>query len=396
MSPANYLRLFVFCLWLLGGDVNCESTQKGYVLHVQAGHVPMGVYNDDRDYKTWRELPIFRAPAAGSQTSDVGRGQSGSIYPEPAPTLDHTTNPKPRILSSYPVSSESQYSNVPKNRINHFKSGLSSHTQGWSTVAYNLFGNKAFAFPDGKKIHRAKSDSVFSTGVVKVPPSIYRARTKLTGGFSSVPEDQATVGFGQVPIHTHSSTASPDIHHIKSSLKSKSYKTYANPSRPNIHPLHQQESHRRTRPKVSGSHPAHVFPYNFDHVRVNPLQKVVKLKVKETDSIIKGHSPASNSAGKMSYPTWSPRIYGSDVMPKPRGYAHVHHLKPGSDKIRCQVTSAAGDNNQAGGILHHKTEHKLLSKVNSNLFKGFPLVMTSMLTATHQTVKLLPQLFPPV
>ncbi|XP_051235452.1 uncharacterized protein LOC127351690 [Dicentrarchus labrax] len=279
MSRTDCFRLFVLCLWLLVGDVNCENAQKGYVRRVEAGPAPMGVQNDNQDYKS-SEAPFYRISADGR-------------YP-------------------YPVIPEPQNSQaVPKSQFNDFKSGSSSTSvaQGQSAV--------------------------------QVPSHIYRARTQ------PVQAHRAPVGVGpnnrKALFYPHSSTASPNIQAIKSSLKSQ--KIYVNPSGPNIRALHPQESPLTPRSEVGGYRPAYVFPNGFNRDRTDLLQKVLKPIDKKMESIVKGHSPGGNSAGKvdtrMSYPIWSPRVYSSDGMSQARGYAHVRHLKPGCDKTRPQASSAA-------------------------------------------------------
>ncbi|KAI9519384.1 hypothetical protein NQZ68_028741 [Dissostichus eleginoides] len=62
MSPTHSFRLFVLCLWLLLGYVNCKNTQRGYV---QSGQAPVGVHNDNREYNRWSEPPIMRTLKAG-------------------------------------------------------------------------------------------------------------------------------------------------------------------------------------------------------------------------------------------------------------------------------------------------------------------------------------------
>lgn len=298
----------------------------GYVLRVQAGGAPMGI-NNAGDYKGLSELPIFRIPTAGYKTSSVDRGQSANIYPAQE---DHTINSQ----SHYPYPAIPETQNVPKSQANYFKSGFSSASLagGRSTVVYNPSGNKAFTFPDG--VHQASSDSVFSTGAVQLPPRSYHARTRPTGGFSPVQIDKATLGFGQsnrkAVIYAHSSTASPHIQDIKS----ESQKIFMKPPRPNVHPLHPQESSLSTRPTVIGYHPAYVFPNRFNHDGSNWLQKGLKPMDERTDTVSPGSTSAEKVDTRMSYPTWSPRGYSSDVTSEARGYAHVRHLKPGFDKTR--------------------------------------------------------------
>ncbi|XP_073320951.1 uncharacterized protein [Pagrus major] len=329
MSPTGYFRLFVLCLWLLDRGINCEDTQKGYVLRVQAGQTPEGVHNDERNYKRWSELPVVRIPTAGFKTSSVARGQSGSQPAQEDHTTDSTSS---QIQSRYPYA---VYRNVPKSQVNLLKKGFNSATvaQGRSAGVYDRSGTEAFAFPEGKKIHQANSDSVFSTGAVQVPPHIFHlSRTKLTGGFSPRVE-KAPVGFGPsrgAPIHSHGSTESPDIQAIKSSLKSESHKMHINPSRPNIFSIHPHGSHLPSRPEVSGN-------------------------------------PGSNSAGKGKTPTWSPRMFSSDVMSEARGYAQVRHIKPSIDKTQPQASSAAG--------------RKFLEK-------GFPSVKQNQGRYSHDSTKL--------
>lgn len=286
----------------------------GYVVRVQAGQAPMGVHND-RDYKRWREPPISRIPAAVYKTSSVDRGQSGNSY---SAQEEHTAASKSSQIQShysYPVIPGTQNSNVPKSQGNYFKSGFNSAlvTGRRSTVMYS--GNKASAFPGGKKIYQANSDSVFSTGPVQVPPRIHRARPKSIGSFSPIQVDKSPAGFGpnnrKAHMYSQSRTASPDIQTIKSGYQSP-----------------------------------YVFPSSFTHDRTNVLQKVLKSIDEETVSVVKTHSPGGNSAGKvdtqMSYPARSPRVYSSDGMPEARGYAHAHRLKPGFDKTQPQSSSAAG------------------------------------------------------
>eukprot|EP00064_Thunnus_orientalis_P015967 superscaffoldBa00003070_g16030 len=156
MSSADCLRLFVLCFWLLVGDVNCENTQRGYVLRVQAGQAPVGVHNDNGDHKGLSETSVFRRLSAGYRMPSLDRGQSGYVYPA---EQQHTIDSKPsQTQSHYPVIPETQNGNV-----NHFESGSNSASamQGGKTVVYNRAGHKAF--PDGRKIHQASSDSVFST-----------------------------------------------------------------------------------------------------------------------------------------------------------------------------------------------------------------------------------------
>ncbi|KAM7405752.1 hypothetical protein PAMP_000179 [Pampus punctatissimus] len=316
MSSADCLRLFMLCFWLLV-DVNCEKTQRGYVLRVQAGQAPMGVHNDNRNQKILSEPSIFRRLTAGSD-----RGQSGYVYPA---REQHPIDSKSsQIQSHYPVIPETHGTD-----INHFASGSNSasSTQRRNTVVYNRSGHKVVAFPDSKKIHQGSSESVFSTSAVKFSPRIYRARTKLTRVFSPVHVDNAAVGF-----NSHTSTVSPDIEAVKSSMKT--HKIDAALTRHHIQSLQPKESLLTTRPAVSGYHSAHRFHNSF-----KPINKNI-------DSSIKEHSPGSTSAGKgdtrMSYPSWSPRVYSSDVMSEARGYAHVRHLRPSSDKTGPHVSSAAG------------------------------------------------------
>ncbi|XP_076583095.1 uncharacterized protein LOC143318333 [Chaetodon auriga] len=317
MHPMDYFRLFVFCLWLLDRGVNCENVQKDYVLRVQAGQVPAGVLSDNRDYKRWSEPPIFRVPAAGYKTS-------GRINPA---REDQTTDSKPsHVQSRYPVSPSTQNKNVP---VNPLKPGFGSVARRRSSVVYNLSGNKAFPFPEDKKIHQRNSNSAFSTGAVQVPPSFYRTRMTLTGGVSPVQVHKASVGFA--------------------------------PNR---------------KPHVGEYQPAHAFPKSFNPDRANMLQKVLKPTDKKTDTIVRGRSPASSSAGQadthMSYPLWSPRVYNGDVMSEARGYAHTRRIKPALEKPQHQGGSAAGrkflesgfpsviqnqgaDSTKAGFGLHHNS-----------------------------------------
>ncbi|XP_070817064.1 oxidoreductase HTATIP2 isoform X1 [Chaetodon trifascialis] len=281
MRPMDYFRLFVFCLWLLDRDVNCENVQKGYVLRVQAGQAPAGVHSDDRDHKRWSEPPIFRIPAA-----------SGRVYPA---REDHTTDSEPsRVQSRFPVSPETQNKNVP---VIPLKSGVGSAARRRSSVVYNRSGNKVFPFPEDKKIHQRNSNSAFSTGAVQVPPSVYHTRTMQTGGASPVQVHKASVGFAP---------------------------------------------HRK--PHVGEYQPVYAFPKSFNPDRANTLQKV--LKPTKTDTIVRGRSPASSSAGQvdthMSYPLWSPRVYNGDVMSEARGYAHTRRIKPALEKPQPQGSSAAG------------------------------------------------------
>ncbi|XP_033480720.2 uncharacterized protein LOC117255690 [Epinephelus lanceolatus] len=316
MSATHCLRLFVLCFWLLVGDVNCEITQRGHVQHVHAGQAPRGVHNDNRDDKRWSEPPIVRIPAAGYKISSVDRGTQGNIYPAQE---DHSTASRSsQIQSHYPVMPEIQRSNDPKRQVNHFQPGFSSAsvTQRRSNVMHSRSGNKAFAFPDGEK-----------TPPVHDPLHIYHAGAESTGRFSSVEVDKPPVGLRpnrRVPIFSHSSKASQTIH--------------VNPSRPNTNP---QESHRIPRPEVGGHRSVYVFPKSFNHGRTNLLRNVFKPIDKETDSVIKGYSPDSNSAGKVDSQIWRPRVYSSDVMSEARGYTHVRHLKPAFDKTRPQASSTA-------------------------------------------------------
>ncbi|XP_023262680.1 uncharacterized protein LOC111655480 [Seriola lalandi dorsalis] len=351
MSPADFLRLSVFCLWLLACDVNCENPQRGFVLHVQAGHYPLGVHNDNRDDERWIKRPVLRIPTVGYKTSNVDKSQSRNIYPA---QNDHTTDSKSSQIHShypYPVVPELQNSNVPKTRVNHFDFGFSSGsvTRGQSAVLYNPSGNTAVTFPSEERIHQANSDSVFSTGSVQFPSRIHRARTKSKAGFSPVNADRAPVGFGpnnrKGLIYSHSSQGGP-TKAIKSSLKSESQKIHVSSSRPNMRPLHTQKLHLKTRPELGGYHSAYILSNSFNHNSTNSLPKVLQPTEKTTDSIMKGHSPGSNSAGKVKtqrpYLAWRPRAYSSDVLPEPRGYAHVRHLKPGFEKTQPQASSAAG------------------------------------------------------
>ncbi|XP_027137368.1 uncharacterized protein LOC113746334 [Larimichthys crocea] len=286
MSPTDRLRLLVLCLWLLHVDVNCENTQKGYVLRAQDGLVPTGVRNDEGNYKRWREPRIFRIRTAGYKKSNVNRGQSARE--------DHTTDSESSHVQSHsPVIPETQ--NFPKGQVNRLKSGFNSASpaQGRSIVVNNRSGNK--------KIHQANSDS---TRVFQVP--LYRSRTKMMGGFSPVQVDRAT----------------------------ESLKIDINPSRANTYSSQPQESRPATRPEVSRYRPAYVFPRSFNHDRAN-----AKLINQKTDSVVS--SPARNLDKLMSHPTWSPRVYSGDVTPGARGYAHVRHVKPGFDKTRPQLSSAA-------------------------------------------------------
>ncbi|XP_040896419.1 uncharacterized protein LOC121183413 isoform X2 [Toxotes jaculatrix] len=330
MSPVACLRLFVLWFWLLACDVNCENPHR--VGYVQEGHSPVGVHNDNRNYERWSEPPIFRISKAGYKTSNVNTGQSGKIYPAQE---DHTTDPKSSQIQSplpYAVIPERQNSNVPKSKVTHFESGFNtgSVTQEQS----------ADTFPDGERIHQASSDSVVSSGPVQFPLRIYRDRTKSKGGLSTVQVDKAPRGFGPNKrkglIYSQSNTASPNIPATKSSLKSESNKIH---SGPNIRPLYLQKSHLTTWPEVSRYHSAHIF-----HNRKKSFPKVLKPIDKRTDSMVKGHSPGRNLAGKvnrqMPYPVWSPRAYDSDVMSEAKGYAHVRHLKPGFDKTRPQCSLA--------------------------------------------------------
>lgn len=237
----------------------------------------------------------------------LDRGQNIYVYPSEE---QHITDPKfSQILSHYP------YSVIPETQkinVNHFESRFNSvsATQGRNNVVYNHSGHKTVASPDGKKMHQGSSDSVFSTGAVQFSPRMYRARTQSTGRFSPAQVDNAAVGF-----NTHSS-----IQAVKSSVKSESHKIDATPTRHHIQSLQPQESHLTTRPLLHNSFKA-----------IN----------KNTDSTIKGHS-AGKGGTQMSYPTWSPRVYSSDVMSEARGYAHVRRLRPSFDKTGPQASSAAG------------------------------------------------------
>ncbi|XP_044211618.1 uncharacterized protein LOC122985213 [Thunnus albacares] len=325
MSSADCLRLFVLCFWLLVGDVNCENTQRGYVLRVQAGQAPVGVHNDNGDHKGLSETSVFRRLSAGYRMPSLDRGQSGYVYPA---EQQHTIDSKPsQTQSHYPVIPETQNGNV-----NHFESGSNSASamQRGKTVVYNRAGHKAF--PDGRKIHQASSDSVFSTGTVQFSPLMYRVRTKSTGGFSPVQADNTPVS-----LYSHSSTVSPDIHSVKSSLKSD-----ATHIRHHIQSIHPQESLLTTGSEVSGYQSAHLFHNSLIHDKTNLLPKVLK-PIKDIDSTIKEHSPGSNSGGtQMSYPTWSPRVYSGDVTSEARGYAHVRRLKPGFEKTGPHASTATG------------------------------------------------------
>ncbi|XP_042337721.1 uncharacterized protein LOC121938557 [Plectropomus leopardus] len=322
MSATHCLRLFVLCFWLLVGDVNCENTQRGYVQHVQVGQAQRGVHNDNRDDTRWREPPIVRIPTAGYKTSSVDRLQSGSIYPT---REDHTTASKSsQIIRRYPVTPEIQ--NVPKSQINQLKPGFNSPSviQRRSDVAYNRPGHKAF--PDGKKIHQANSDSVFSTGAVQVPSQIYNTRMRSTGSFSPVQVDKVPFSLRHnnkgAPFYSHGNKQSLNIQAVKSQ------KMHVNPIEQNIYP---QESRLTTRPK------------SFNQGRTNFLQTVLKPKDKQTDSVVEGQSPDRNSAGKSdtktSFPAWSPRAYSSDMTSEARGYTHVRRLKPAFDKKTPQASS---------------------------------------------------------
>ncbi|XP_071345585.1 uncharacterized protein [Trachinotus anak] len=352
MSPVDRLscRLLVLCFLLLACDVNCENPQRGYVLHAKAGHYPMGVHNDNKGYERWSEPRVFRRPTTGYKTSSMDSSQSGNIYL----AQDHTTDSKSSQIQShypYPVLLETQNSNVPKTKANRLNFGFRSGsvTRGQSTVVYNCSGNKAVTFPDGEKIHQANSDSVFSTGSVQFPARIYRARAKTGGGFSPVHADKAPVGFGpnnrKSLSHSHSSIANPNKA-IKSGLRSESHKHHVKSSIANIQRLHPQKSRLKTRPEVSGYRSAFISSNSFKYDRTNSLPEVLKPADKKTDSIMKGRSPGRNSAGKantqMPYLPWRPRVYSSDVLPEPRGYAHVRHLKPAFDKTQPQASSATG------------------------------------------------------
>ncbi|XP_059203454.1 uncharacterized protein LOC131982845 isoform X2 [Centropristis striata] len=289
----------------------------------------MGVYIDNREYKRWSEPPIYRILKARYNTS------SGNLYPAQEDHTTDSTSSQVQSHYSYPVIAERPKSNVPKSQVSHLKSGFNSPsiTQQQSNVVYHRSRNKVF--PDDKKIQQANSDAVFSAGVVLVPPHIYRARAEAVGGFKPEQVAKRPVGFGpsnrRLPIYSHSSKVSPNVQDIKS----ESEKINVNPSTTN---MHHQELHLMTRPQVGGHYSA-VFPKTLNHGRAN-LQNVFRAINKKTDSIVKGHSPGSDSAGKA--PTWSPRVHNSDVMSEAKGYTHVRRLKPGFDKTRPQASSTAG------------------------------------------------------
>ncbi|KAM7424592.1 hypothetical protein PAMA_000781 [Pampus argenteus] len=295
-----------------------RESLAGYVLRVRAGQAPMAVYNDNGDQKILSEPSIFRRRTAG-----LDRGQSVYVYPAGEQrAFDSKSSP---IQSHYP------YPVIPEthSNVNHFASGSNSAspTQRRNTVVYSRSGHKMVPFPDSKKIHQGHSDSTFSTSAVKFSPRIYRARTKSTQVYSPVQVDNAAVGF-----NSHTSTVSSDTEAVKFSMKNHKIDTAL--TRHHAQSLQPQESVLTTRPAVSRYPSAHLFHNSF------------KPSNKNIDSSIKKHTPGSTSAGKggtrMSYPTWSPRVYSSDVMSEARGYTNVRRLKPSSDKTGPHVSSAAG------------------------------------------------------
>ncbi|XP_033972259.1 uncharacterized protein LOC117471398 [Trematomus bernacchii] len=215
MSPTHSLRLFVLCLWLLLGYVNCKNTQRGYV---QSGQAPVGVHNDNREYNRWGEPPIMRTPKAG---------YNGKMYP----AEDHTTASQSSLIQiHHPVIPEIQKSKVPESQISHLNPGLALITRGHNYLVFKRFGNKAFTSPDGKKTQQVNPDSEFSAGVEQRPPRVSHTRLKSTGSFPAAQVDKAPVDFGpndrRVPVYSYSSNARPSIQTFKPNLKSETQKIH--------------------------------------------------------------------------------------------------------------------------------------------------------------------------
>lgn len=285
----------------------------GYVLRVQSGQAPAGVHIDKKDYKQWRS-PVFKSSTASFEKSSVDRRQSGPIYPTQDDRTTNSQSSKSHYL--YPVLPEMQNSNVPNSQAIAFKSGLNlDKVRG--TVVYTP-ENKADTYPDGKKVHQGSSDAVFPIGPNRFQPRNYHART-LTD-FSPFQEDKA-VGFrpnNRKTSHAYSGTARPYIQPNRSHF-----------SRSNTHPLHPKASSLPVRRVVSTHHSADVIP-----------NKLLKPFDKTTGSSMMGSDSARKVDPQISFLAWSPRVYTSNVMPEARGYAHVHHLRPGSNKAQVHGSSS--------------------------------------------------------
>ncbi|CAK6971524.1 uncharacterized protein LOC121898016 [Scomber scombrus] len=314
MSSTDCLRLFVLCFWLLVGDVDCENTQRGYVLLAKRGQTPMGVNNDNQDHKRLSETYFFKRPTAGYRMPSLVIGQSGYVIPaEEQRTIDSKSS---QIESHYPVIPDTQ-----RNKVNNFESGFNpaSATQQRNNVMYNRSGHKAVAFPDGK----------ISAG--QFYPRIFRARPKSRGRFLPAQVDNAPVS-----LYSDSST-SPDIQAVKSGLKSESHMIDVTPTRHHIQSLNPQESLLTSRPEVSGYQSPHLFHNSFNHDKTNFFPKVTTNR--NIFSTIKAHSPRSNSGAAYPISIWD---YNSDVTSEVRGYANVRRLKPGFDKTGPQASYATG------------------------------------------------------
>ncbi|XP_060917323.1 uncharacterized protein LOC132992146 [Labrus mixtus] len=194
----------------------------------------------------------------------------------------------------------------PEDDINGSKSPEIQRHHSYPTQSLNDPKHKALPLPDAKRVQ---------TNATYAPD---HARAKRPGGFSPVLVDRTPIG------------PDPKKRKDMSILKSMSHVGHLNPSRTNLRPFTPEINHLSSMAKVSGYQPAYVKSF-----RTNMLRKGFKT-IEKSDSIVKGYSHGSNLEGKVdkqiSYPTWIPRRYSSDVMPQARGYAHNRRLKPGSEK----------------------------------------------------------------
>ncbi|XP_047436928.1 uncharacterized protein LOC125005549 [Mugil cephalus] len=301
MSSTECLRLFLLCFWLLVGDVNCENTQRGYVLRFQSGHPPAGVHIDEKDYK--QSSSMLKSSTAGFEKSGLDRRQSSHIYGNQD---DHATYSK-----SSQIPSHYSYPVIPKTQ---------------RTLVY-MSENKADTYPDAKNIYQGSSDAAFPAGPNRFQPRNYRPRTSTD--YSPFQEDKVPVGFRpRNAIYSYSGTAQPNPEPIGSQQRSESRIEL---SRANAHPLHRQTSSQRAWPVGSTYQSAEVIPNKF-----NPLKPFDKT----TDFTMMGSGSARKADPQTSFLAWSPRVYTSKGIPEARGYAHVQHLRPGFNKAQSHRSSS--------------------------------------------------------
>ncbi|XP_024909296.1 uncharacterized protein LOC103398386 isoform X2 [Cynoglossus semilaevis] len=142
-----------------------------------------------------------------------------------------------------------------------------------------------------KKIKHNRPNPVLSTGAGKFPKYSHHTRIRSSKGFSPIQVDQQRKRNG---LYSHWKIHNANSRGISS-------------------------------------------PHSFRSNRTNPLPKALK-SVK--DSTVGGRSSGSRSSGTLV--AWSPRFLNTEAMSETKGYAHVRHIKPGSEKLQHQASSHAG------------------------------------------------------